>query len=198
MREHGMKRRGKLLLLWVVSLGAASVIVAGMALTSEAGNEPSQSAASNTDSANGPSVSSPCTEGSHQDGGVPPSTAVSEPVGVEQPASGGLRVFIDPKTGEIREPTPEEEQALTPRTAPRRRTPLRLAPEAAPLTEIAGPGGAVGVVLNESFMMNSIVRKNLDGTLSFECITGDKNAIRAVTEGKQADKPARKEDRHEQ
>jgi NADPH-dependent glutamate synthase beta subunit-like oxidoreductase len=71
------------------------------------------------------------------------------------------------------------------------------APEAAPLKEIVGPGGAEGVELDESFMVNSIVRKNPDGSLSYDCITGDKNAVRAVTEGKEADKPA-KEDRHEQ
>ena len=174
MRQNGIKRKGKSLLLLAVSLVAASVIAASMALTSEAGNELSQPAVSNTEPANGPAVSE------------------------QQPVSGGLRVFIDPKTGEIREPTPEEEQALTPQAAPPRRGPLGLVPEAAPLQEISGPGGAVGVVLDESFMVNTIVRKNPDGSLSFECITGDKNAAGAVTEVKQTSNPARKEDRHEQ
>jgi hypothetical protein len=175
MRQNGRKRKGKPLLLLAVGLLAASVLAAGMALAGEAGNELSQPAVSNTGPANGPAVSE------------------------QPPASGGLRVFIDPKTGEITEPSQEEKQALTPKQAPRegemRQGPL--APEAAPIQELVGPGGEVGVVLDESFMVNSIVRKNKDGSLSFDCVTGDKNAAVVVTEEKKADKPARKEDRHE-
>ena len=176
MRQNGMKQKGKSLLLLAVGLVAAFVIAASMARTSEAGDERSQPAVSTTGPANGPAVSG------------------------QPPASEGLRVFIDPNTGKFREPTPEEAQALTPQRAPQtgdvRMGPL--APEAAPLQEIVGPGGAVGVVLDERFMVNSVVRKNPDGSLSYDCITGDKNAAGAVTEGKGADKPARKEDRHEQ
>jgi hypothetical protein len=173
MRQNGRKRKGKSLLLLAVGLVAAFVIAASMARTAEAGDERSQPAVSTTGPANGPAVSG------------------------QPPASGGLRVFIDPNTGKFREPTPEEAQALTPRRAPQPGD-MRLGPEAAPLQEIVGPGGAVGVVVDERFMVNSTVRKNPDGSLSYECITGDKNAAGAVTEGKGADKPAGKEDRHEQ
>lgn len=91
-------------------------------------------------------------------------------------SSQGVRVFIDPVTGKIREPEPEELRQLTP-AAPgvARRS---MAPLAAPLQ---GPGGAIGMVLDDSQMVYSVAKKNADGTISFECVTGAADAAKTLS-----------------
>ena len=76
---------------------------------------------------------------------------------------------------------------------------LRLiAPEAAaPLPMVTGPNGAVGIALDERFMVNSVVRKNADGSLSMECVTGNEQAAKAVAQAQESKAPAGKEDDHE-
>jgi len=108
--------------------------------------------------------------------------------GPAAPAS-GLVVFIDPVTGKIRPPEPSEIGALT---AP----PAAAAVPAVepPLLMKAGPGGAVGVVLDSRFESFMVVTKTPDGKLAMECVTGARKADETVSAGaKTAPKPDAKE-----
>jgi hypothetical protein len=91
------------------------------------------------------------------------------------PAAGGMRVFIDPATGKIRPPEQEDIQRLTALRA------ARATALAAPPQPLKGPGGAIGLKLDESHMVYSVARKNADGTVSFECVDGSANAAKALS-----------------
>jgi hypothetical protein len=49
---------------------------------------------------------------------------------------------------------------------------------------IAGPGGGVGAVLDDSTMMYMIVTKRPDGKLDMDCVTGDKAAANRLANPK--------------
>lgn len=118
--------------------------------------------------------------------GKPAAAPAKQSVAPPAPSQ-GVRVFIDPATGKIREPEAEELQQLAPAatTGVARRS---MAPSAAPLQ---GPGNAVGMKLDDSQMVYSVATKNADGTLSFECVTGAASAAKKLTskpaEGSQPD-----------
>jgi hypothetical protein len=91
----------------------------------------------------------------------------------------GLKVFIDPVTGQIRQPTAAEIGALSePKTATAQAEPVL----------IPGPGGGngVGAMLDESTMMYMVVTKRQDGKLDMDCVTGDKTAANRVANPKPA------------
>jgi hypothetical protein len=73
-------------------------------------------------------------------------------------------VAIDPETGELRAPTPEELQALS--TDARR----LLARTGEPTTVETLPNGTKRVRLGPEYHRWSVVRVNPDGTLSFDCV----------------------------
>jgi hypothetical protein len=94
------------------------------------------------------------------------------------PATGGVLVFIDPATGEIREPEKEELQSLAPGAAPDvtpdealRRAAAQTAPQS-----LTHPSGAEGVVLGEDQMVYSVVTIGPDGKLKMDCVTGKDKA----------------------
>lgn len=95
----------------------------------------------------------------------------------------GARVFIDPATGKIREPEPEEVQALTPAapTGAQATAAQAARRRAAAEAPISGPGGTVGMKLDDSFMVYSVATKNPDGSVSFECVTGPAKAAQALS-----------------
>jgi hypothetical protein len=99
----------------------------------------------------------------------------------------GLVVFVDPVTGQIRQPDPAEIGALT--APPQRSTTARPAPDA-PLLMKYGPGGAVGVVLDSRYESFMVVTKKPDGSLSMDCVEGARKADEAVTGGTKK-KPAK-------
>lgn len=111
----------------------------------------------------------------------------------ENPAAGGYRVFIDPETRKVREPTPEEAQALSAQKE-LRATPSETAP---PPPRVSGPNGAVGVVLDDKFMVHQVARKNPDGSLSMDCVTGDDEQVKAAMKGQERKCPAKEEDSNE-
>jgi len=82
------------------------------------------------------------------------------------PAARGLKVFIDPVTGAIREAEQEEQSALAPLVAEAAAVPQ-------PLTH---PSGAVGLQLGEDQMVFSVATIGPDGKLKMDCITGKKHA----------------------
>jgi hypothetical protein len=96
-----------------------------------------------------------------------------QPAAQSAPATGGMRVFIDPATGQIRQPEAEDIQSLQP-AAPAK---LKAAAPAAPLS---GPGGAVGMRVGDDQMVYSVATKNADGSISFECHKGPEKARQAV------------------
>ena len=106
--------------------------------------------------------------------GKPAATAAKQSTPPQAPAQ-GMRVFIDPATGKIREPEPEELRQLAP-----------AAPAAAlradsPGAILRGPGNAIGMKIGDSQMVYSVATKNTDGTISFECVTGADNAGKALS-----------------
>src|SRR5262245_33330092 len=91
-------------------------------------------------------------------------------------SGGGSVVFIDPATGKNRQPDAAE---IGRRIAP----PTGRARARAPLTTKTGPGGAVGVVLDDRFDSYVIATKQPDGTVAIGCVTGEENAADAVSSG---------------
>lgn len=97
-----------------------------------------------------------------------PAATAPAAVGPECPAENGvgpagLRAFIDPVTGELREGTPEEQRALS--SAARAES-----AEAVESPEIVvHPDGLVVVDLKGNFMQSVVAVRNPDGSLSTRC-----------------------------
>jgi hypothetical protein len=112
---------------------------------------------------------------------APPSAVRQTPA--PPPGQGGWRVAIDPVTGQFRDLEPSEAAALSGTVA--------TSAPAAPAAEIAGPNGAVGIVLDESQMNYSVAHKHADGSVSTQCVENHAAAQKAL-----AARP-KKEGRHE-
>lgn len=93
--------------------------------------------------------------------------------------AGGMVVFIDPVTKKVRQPDAGEMEKLI---SQEKISPLIVRP----LTVKAGPGRAVGVVLDRSFDVFMVVTKQPGGKLSMGCVTGQQNAAAAVANGSKA------------
>lgn len=86
------------------------------------------------------------------------------------PATGGMKAYIDPATGKLREPTPEDLRNEAATAGPQ-------AQSATATPEILHhPSGAVSVVLGPEHLSFSVAKKNDDGTLSMSCVEGEKKA----------------------
>jgi hypothetical protein len=79
-------------------------------------------------------------------------------------ALAGFRAFIDPQTGQLREPTPEEAQALS------RAAHAEFARAVENLEAVVHPDGMISVDLKGLFMQNLVVVKRPDGSLSMTCL----------------------------
>jgi hypothetical protein len=79
-------------------------------------------------------------------------------------ARAGFRAFIDPQTGQLREPTPEEAQALS------RAARAEFARAVESLEAVVHPDGMVSVDLKGLFMQDLVVVKRPDGSLSMRCL----------------------------
>lgn len=82
----------------------------------------------------------------------------------------GVQVAVDPQTGKLREPTPEERQALI--QAMRR----LLSTSTDGLTVVQHPDGSETVDLEGRFQNLSVAKINADGTVSKQCVTTVKEA----------------------
>ena len=107
-------------------------------------------------------------------------------------AGAGQRAFIDPKTGQLREPEPGEIAALN--AAAARTAPGTLA---AAVELKAGPGGAVGMMVPEELLSYSVATISPDGSVSMACVDGKKAADAAVRAPKPTQAGARKEHDHD-
>jgi hypothetical protein len=97
-------------------------------------------------------------------------------VGPECPAGetvgqAGFRAFIDPQTGELREPTPEEVRALAGRAREESLQPVES------LEAVVHPDGMISVDLKGLFMQSLVVVRNPDGLLSARCGPGTEKPV---------------------
>jgi hypothetical protein len=92
----------------------------------------------------------------------------------------GQIVSVDPQTGKLREPSPEEAGRLSEMI---REFAKKHRKSSDGLKAYLYTDGTVSVELTEDYMDVSVVRINSDGTLSMECITGMKAAGEAVEKG---------------
>jgi hypothetical protein len=76
----------------------------------------------------------------------------------------GLRAFIDPQTGQLREPTPEEAAELAAAVHAARLQAL------SELEVVVHPDGMKSVDLKDAFMIDLVARRNPDGSFSIGCL----------------------------
>lgn len=88
----------------------------------------------------------------------------------------GLKVFIDPATGKVRQPTPGEVQALDQALASLGDKSLKN------IRATQYADGTVSIALNGAFMNSAVVRVNPNGTVSQAC-TDDAAAAAAFMNG---------------
>ena len=91
--------------------------------------------------------------------------AVCPSIDVPAPIFPGVRVFVDPATGRVREPTSEELRAY----AERRRAARAAAPP--PVFEVVTyPDGMVSVDLGDAFLFDVRIARQPDGSQRLECV----------------------------
>lgn len=88
----------------------------------------------------------------------------------------GQRVYIDPQTGRLRPPTPEEAKELSDAMA------KLMSRTDGNLDVVHGPGGMMSVVLDGTTMDVSVATLNSDGTVGMQCLPA-KEADAAVKRG---------------
>jgi len=112
-----------------------------------------------------------------------------------------MRVFVDPATGQIREPEGWEEQALSSqqlnKASREGRMNLREETQMTSGAPIYLPNGAVGMQLGEDQMNYSVARVNPDGSLSTECLPSKQAATQWLKSGAKNRPPVRKENLNE-
>jgi hypothetical protein len=109
-------------------------------------------------------------------GNQPPKTEKSAPAPKVAPkvSAPGMVVFKDPVTGQIRQPNAGEIEELLQSANPVQSLAIRRGAQT-----ITGPGTAVGIRLDDSYMTSMVMTKGADGKLEMECVTGAKNATDA-------------------
>ena len=92
----------------------------------------------------------------------------ADPATPQKPTApaGGVVVFIDPATGQVRQPDASEIKGLVP-------APTVPAKAPSPLTLIQGPGGAVGVILGDEALTYMVATIAPEGKVAMDCVTGD-------------------------
>lgn len=96
---------------------------------------------------------------------APEATTAAAP---QAPQRAGMLVAIDPETGALVPPTPEQSRELTAAAG------VTVAP--APVRTFVLPDGTVGALLDESLHHYSIVHLDADGSLHPACLQGDATA----------------------
>lgn len=111
---------------------------------------------------------------------IPPATAVP-------PAAAGMVVAIDPETGEITMPTPEQMQTLT------RQETTGLLRTTAGLQQVRLPDGTVMLDLQGRFLEFAVVQLDAQGRPHFRCLDDPAALRRALLERAPAPAPAAEE-----
>ena len=94
-------------------------------------------------------------------------------------ASGSV-VFVDPVTRKVRKPGASEIGARRSQ-AQAAQAALAARPATAPVL-IQGPGGAVGILLDDSDMSFMVATRKADGKIALDCVTGKDAADHAAQE----------------
>jgi len=102
-------------------------------------------------------------------------------------ARAGFRAFVDPQTGQLREPTPEEAQALS------RAAGAEFARAVESLEAVVHPDGMVSVDLKGLFMQDVVVVKRPDGSLSMRCLLNSEKDLTPVAPAPPRPPPALEE-----
>ncbi len=97
----------------------------------------------------------------------------------EGTTSNGLMIFVDPVTGQVREPTPEELKTLTDANPPPANGKQAVLPDS---VNIQGADGSAGMKLGPDSMTYSVVTKTPEG-LKIEEVTGEKAARERINGG---------------
>jgi hypothetical protein len=111
--------------------------------------------------------------------------AVAATTMAKQSAAGtgaGLVAFIDPVTGQLREPDPAELAALRATAPAPSGLSTRSSPLVAPAEMIYPAGGGVGMRVDASFDSSVVVTKGPDGKLKMDCVVGDAAANAIVNQ----------------
>lgn len=108
------------------------------------------------------------------DPGKPGLPKQEAPAATSSGTTGGVMVFIDPATGKIRQPSPEEIGALAAAAAVQQATPQR-----PPVSRTSARGGKI-VLLGDSNMSYLVVTRQSDGKLKEQCVTGGQKANEIV------------------
>ena len=103
----------------------------------------------------------------------------------QPPGAAGMVVGIDPETGELGMPTPEQLQRISDSQQ------SQVNHSSAGLVEVHHPDGSVSIDLQGRFQEYETVRVGPDGKLIYQCVDGEENARRAVA----APAPAAPEER---
>lgn len=101
----------------------------------------------------------------------------------------GVRAFKDKDSGNLRDQTPEE--MVEDGVASQQQAAAKAAPTQAASVISSSTGRAV-VLVDESFMSNTVAAKDASGKLTMECVTGKDAATKAIAGGKSV-----KEDHHD-
>jgi hypothetical protein len=112
-----------------------------------------------------------------------PPSAVKPRAAPARASGGGLKAYIDPATGELVQPTPENAAALD--TAIQHETPLAATTtqELPQPAEFPGAHGGVGMALDEAHMSFSVARRTAASKLDMDCVHGKQAATAFLTEG---------------
>ena len=90
----------------------------------------------------------------------------------------GVTVFIDPVTHQVRQPSAAEIGELTKAGAESKSA------HKADAVPFAGPGGSIGMMLDDSMDVYMVVTKRPDGKLDSDCVTGAEAAAGRVANPK--------------
>ena len=102
-------------------------------------------------------------------------------------AAPGVQIVKDPVSGELRAPTQDELKAIAAQQGnAMAATPARrgMFSGTANPQQVRRANGAVSLELDESTMMYSVARRNPDGSITMECVTGADAAADAMKGGK--------------
>jgi hypothetical protein len=99
-----------------------------------------------------------------------------------------LRVAKDPATGQLRAPTADEAKALDAAAATKAPVYRGLLTGRVNPPPIRHPDGTVEQELDESTLQFSVARRNADGTISMDCVTGPEAAAKSMKGGQFANR----------
>ena len=85
----------------------------------------------------------------------------------------GMRAYVDPATGELREQTPEEAAAGATKSATAFRS-FKSTVTTSPL------GGLIAEVDDDTFMVNAVVTRDASGKLKMQCVAGPESLKAAL------------------